>query len=152
MVEKAPVNSVGQNLRQLRRQGNLLHFVVALCGQGLREGIVLFPALWRLAQHSHFFQSLHTLPICYWHPSTCCPGSESQSGWVCICSKSVWALQAKSPENLVVSAAALTPTDFYSQKFWGFIFLVLEPWAGQSGLVLGSLTPKASFLIFTHFM
>ena len=33
------------------------------------------------------------------------------------------------------------PTGFYSQKLLGFIFLVQEPWAGWSGLGLGSLTP-----------
>ena len=30
---------------------------------------------------------------------------------------------------------------FYSQKLWGLTFLMLEPWAGWSGVGLGSLTP-----------
>ena len=43
-----------------------------------------------------------------------------------------------------------TPIDFYSQKLWGFIFPVLEPWAVQSGMGLGLLAPKVSLLIFIH--
>ena len=35
-------------------------------------------------------------------------------------------------------------------ELWGFIFLVLEPWAVWSGLGLGYLTPRISFLIFIH--
>ena len=41
-----------------------------------------------------------------------------------------------SPERLAVSSATATPTRFYGQRLWGFIFPVLEPglcslsWAG----------------------
>ena len=54
------------------------------------------------------------------------------------------------PENPPVSSTAPTPTGFYSQKLWGLIFLVLEPWAGWSGLGLGSLAPEVSLPIFSH--
>ena len=53
-----------------------------------------------------------------------------------------------SPENLAVSSATPTPTGFYSQKLWGSIFLVLEPWAVQAGLGQGSLAPKVSLSNF----
>ena len=68
--------------------------------------------------------------------------TESQSGWVCIHFKTMWALYVEFPENSAVSSVAPTPTGFCSQNLWGFIFLVLEPWAVWSGLGLGSLIPK----------
>ena len=58
----------------------------------------------------------------------------------------------ESPEHPAVSSAALNPTGFYSQKLWGFIFLVLESWAVCSGLGLGLLAPKVSLPIFIHHM
>ena len=48
----------------------------------------------------------------------------------------------ESLENPAISSATPTPTGFYSQKLWGFIFLALEPWAVQSSLGLGSVTPN----------
>ena len=36
---------------------------------------------------------------------------------------------------LAVSPAGITPTDFNSQRFWGFIFPTLEPWVSQSALL-----------------
>ena len=57
-----------------------------------------------------------------------------------------------TPENPAVSSTAPTPTGFYSQKLWGFIFLAREPWAVWSGLGLGSLAPKVSLPIFIHHM
>ena len=118
-----------------------------LCGcvrGGLKEGS---PGFWVFTWHH--FQSLHPLPVCNWRPSSCFPGV-SQSGWVCICLKTVWALSVNFPENPEASSAAPTPTGFYSQKLWGFIFPALEPWTVRSGLGLGSLAPKVSLLIFIH--
>ena len=54
-----------------------------------------------------------------------------------------------SPKRLAVSATSPTPIGSYSQKLWGFIFLVLEPWAAQSGLGLGSLAPNVSLPILS---
>ena len=56
------------------------------------------------------------------------------------------------PKRLAVSSATPNPTVFYSQKLWGFIFLVLEPWAVWSGLGLGLLASQVSFPVFIHHM
>ena len=56
------------------------------------------------------------------------------------------------PENLTVSSATLTTTDFYRQKLWGLTFPVLQPWALPSGLGWGSLTPKVSLLTLIKHM
>ena len=53
-----------------------------------------------------------------------------------------------SPNRPAVYFATPTPTGFYSQKLWRFIFLVLEPRAVWSGLGLGSLASKVSLPIF----
>ena len=110
------------------------------------------PGFWGFAWYLLHFQLLHPLPIYDWHPSSCCHSLESQNGWVCVCFKTVWALQVEFPENLAVSSAVPLPTAFYSQKLWGFIFQALEPQAVQSSLGLGLLDPKVSFLIFIHHM
>ena len=55
-----------------------------------------------------------------------------------------------SPERPAVSPAAPTPTGFYSQKLWGFIFPMLEPWTAWSVLGLGLRAPKEYLLIFIH--
>ena len=49
-----------------------------------------------------------------------------------------------------VSSTAPTPTGFYSQKLWGFIFPALEPLAARLGLGLISFIPQVSFPIFIH--
>ena len=54
-------------------------------GQGLGEGTMPLPGFWRFVQPSPCFQSLHLLSVCNWHPSSSCPGGETQSGWVCLC-------------------------------------------------------------------
>ena len=75
-------------------QGGVTRFsALWLCvGGGLRDGKVPLPGFWRFAWHSPHFQSLHPLPIHAWHPSSCWPGAESQSGWGCIHSQTTWAL------------------------------------------------------------
>ena len=119
---------------------------------GFREGTVPLPGFWGVAQHLPYFQLPHPLPLCGWHFSSCYPGIECQSGWVCICFKTMRALWALFSENLSVSATVPTPTGFYSQKLWGFIFPVLEPLAVQSCLGLGSLTSEVSLPNFIHHM
>ena len=42
---------------------------------------------------------------------------------------------------LEVSSTDIIPAGFCSQKLWGLIFLVLEPWAGGPCEGLGLLTP-----------
>ena len=56
----------------------------------------------------------------------------------------------ETPENPPVSSAPPTPTDFYSQKLWGFINLALGALIGWSSVGLGSLTPKVSLSIFIY--
>ena len=129
-------------------QGRATHFTRLCVGWGLGEGAILLLGFWRFAQHLPCSQSLYPLPACYWHPSSCCPGGKSQHGWVCIHSKSIQTLSMDYPENPAVSPAAPTPTGFYSQKLWGFIFPALELWALQSGLGLGSQASKVTLLIF----
>ena len=123
-----------------------------LCvGGGLGEGTVLQPGFWRFAQHSPHFQSLHPLPICNWHPSSCCAGVESQSGYVCYVLRPCGSFK-QSLLKVQQLLPCPKPTGFYNQKLWGFISLVMEPWAVQSGLGLGSLTPKFSPPISIHHM
>ena len=51
-----------------------------------------------------------------------------------------------------VSSTASIPTDFYSQKLQGPIFLALEPRVGGPGVGLGSLAPEIFLLIFIQHM
>ena len=112
---------------------------------------MLLPGFWRFVWHSPYLQLLHPLAACNWLPSSCCPHAESQSGWVCVHCKSMWALHTESPVNPAVSSASPIPTDFfYSKKLWGFIFLSLGNWAVQSGLRMGLVIPKVSLPIFIH--
>ena len=43
-------------------------------------------------------------------------------GWVCVHCRIPWVPAVDSPVRLGVSPTAVTPTGFYSQRFWGFIF------------------------------
>ena len=40
-----------------------------------------------------------------------------------------------------VGLLQLSPAGFQSQMLWGFIFLVLDPWAGEPDMGLRTLTP-----------
>ena len=81
---------MGWSLRLLPAWGNPYHCSVALCRGGYREETMLLPGLWNFAwveaisQHLSYCQSFQFLPI--W-PSSCCPGAESHSGWVCMSPK-----------------------------------------------------------------
>ena len=48
---------------------------------------------------------------------------------------------------LEVSSTDIIPAGFCSQKLWGLIFLVLEPWAGGPGMALGLLAPEISLSV-----
>ena len=52
-----------------------------------------------------------------------------------------------SPERLAVSSAAPTHQIFIARSYDALFSPVLEPWAVQSGLGLGSLFPH---LVFNH--
>ena len=62
-------------------------------GGGLGKGTVPLPVFWGFAWHLPHFQSLLLLPTCEQRPSSCCLGVESQSGCVCVCFKTMWALK-----------------------------------------------------------
>ena len=49
------------------------------------------------------------------------------SRWVCVRSRTLWAHPTNSPVMLGVSPTAATPTDFYSHRFWGFLFPCWNP-------------------------
>ena len=42
--------------------------------------------------------------------------------WFCVRSRTPWVSPTNSPVRLIVSPAASTPTGFFSERFWGFIF------------------------------
>ena len=68
----------------------------AVCAGGAGEGARLLT--WNLS----YFQSLYTLPVCNWCPTSCCSGGGSQSGWVCVYSRTLRALWMDSPGRLAV--------------------------------------------------
>ena len=115
----------------------------AVCGGGVREGIML------LAQLSAHFQSLPPLPTSELCPSRCCPGADSWVGGLVYILGSL-APQMDYSERLTVSSATATPTYFYSQRLWGFIY----PSAGTLGCPvcsgLGLVAPQFFLLVFIH--
>ena len=47
--------------------------------------------------------------------------------WFCVRSRTLWVSPRNSPVRLRVCPTAATPTGFFSQRFWGFIFLHWDP-------------------------
>ena len=64
-------------------------------------------------------------------------------GWVCVQSRTLWVSPANSPMRLGVSPTTATPTDFFSQRFWGFISLPWHP--GLCGLSCYPVVPPGLF-------
>ena len=68
-------------------------------------------------------------------------------GWVCVHSRTLWGSPTNSPVRLGVSpTAASTPTGFFSQRFWGFIFPALESWV----VWFFSLPSQLFLLVYQH--
>ena len=63
------------------------------------------------------FSHFPCFPLANWALLMLIPG-----GWVCVCSRTLWVSPTDSPVRLGVSPATSTPTGFYSQRCWGFIF------------------------------
>ena len=66
-------------------------------------------------------------------------------GWVCVHSKTLWVSATNCSVRLGVSPAFTTPTDFYSQRIWGFIFPCQNPGLGslsRSPIVPPSLSAR----------
>ena len=62
-------------------------------------------------------------------------------GWVCVHSWTPWVPPTDSSVRLGVSPATTTPTGFYSQRFWGFISLCLNP--GFCSVSLSPVVPPS---------
>ena len=54
----------------------------------------------------------------------------------CVCP-----LRVESVSHSPLALLKIIPTDLQSQMFWGLVFLVQEPWAGESNVGLRPLTP-----------
>ena len=63
-------------------------------------------------------------------------------GWICVCSRTLWVSPTNSPVRLGVSPTEATPTDFYSQRFWGFLFPCWKP--GLCSLSHSPVVPPGS--------
>ena len=129
---------------------------VALCEGGLKKGTMPLPVLWSFVleeavpEHTPWCQTLQLLHICHWCPSSFCSHGGTQREWVCLSPKPVSGpLRGGSWESQFLPLSQ-PPTGFYSQKLWGLIFLVLEPWAGLSSVGLGFLAQEISLLTFIH--
>ena len=61
-------------------------------------------------------------------------------GWVCVHFRTLWVSPTNFPVRLGVSAAASTPTGFFSQRLWGFISLHWNP--GLRGLSHSPVVPS----------
>ena len=87
-----------------------------VCGGGVQEGTMPLPPLsWlsvtSLATHKQMG------PFWCWFPGM----------WLGVCSRTLWVSPTNSPVMLWVSPASSTPTGFFSQRFWSFIFLHWNP-------------------------
>ena len=115
-VSVHPLHSKGQELRHSPgwgNQGRATHVAElwhCMWGRGLRGNNATCLALWQfLVTSSETHKQI--VPFSCWFPG----------GWVCVHSRTLWFSPTNSPVRLEVSLAASTPTDFFSQKFWGFI-------------------------------
>ena len=102
-------------------------------GRGLRGNKMA------LAPLSACFQSLPLLPTIKLGPS----GADFPGGWVCVLSRTSWVSPGNSPVRLGLSPTTSTPTGFYRQSFWGFIFPHQNP--GLCGLSCSPVVPPSLF-------
>ena len=120
----------------------------ALCGEDSEKEQWPLPGFWSFVQeeavpqHSPWCQTLQFLPICHWCPSSCCPGAGAQRKWDWVSPKSILGPLRGHTWEPHRFFHCPNPTNFYSQKLWGLIFLTLELWARWSGVGLRSLTPN----------
>ena len=113
-------------------RGNPLGSCGAICEWGVREGTMPLACL----AFSHFFH----YPQAKWALLVLIPG-----GWVQVHSMTLWVSPMNSPVRLGVSPTITNPTDFFSQRFWGFISLCWSP-----GLCSLSLSPVVPPDLSTH--
>ena len=87
----------------------------AVCGEGVWEGTMLLAISWLSETSPTTHKQIG--PSWCWFPGE----------WVCACSRTLWVSQMNFLVSLGVSHATLTPTDVFSQRFWGFISLGWNP-------------------------
>ena len=85
-------------------------------GRGLRENNVICSALCWLSVTSPATHKQIGSLWC-WFPG----------GWFCVPSRILWVPVTTSPERLELSPSASIATDFFSQRFWGFISSCWNP-------------------------
>ena len=102
-----------------------------ICGGGVRK--VTMP----LVQLSASFQLLPPNTHKQIRPFWCW----FLGGWVCVHSRTLWVSPVNSPVKLGVSPT--TTTGFYSQRFWGFLFLCWNP--GLRGQSHSLVVPPSLF-------
>ena len=90
-----------------------------------------------LARLSPHFLSLPLFPIKGLCPFRCWFLGE----WVCVCSRTPWVPPTDSPVRLGISPTTTTRTDFYSQRFWGFVPLHWGP--GLHSLSCSTVIPPS---------
>ena len=112
-------------------QGGATHVSALWCcmwGRGQRGSNLAFLALSWLSVTSPASHK-QIGPFWYWFPG----------GWVCVHSRTLWVSLINSLVRLRVSPTTTTPTDFYSQRFWGFISPHWNP--GLQGLSCFPVVP-----------
>ena len=104
--------SKGQSLRYSPGWGNPSDCVVVFyVGEGSeREQCHLFSSLPGSRHYPSYPQTNWALWC--WFPG----------GWLCVRSRTLWVSPRNSPVRLGVPPTTSTPTGFFSQRFWGFIF------------------------------
>lgn len=106
-----------------------------LCGGGLSKGAMASDStsVWEKATPPAVARKF--LLIHSWFLLSCCPwcfGAQNEWVWVSPC---MGPLRGRSGTPAALSHSAIIPASFYSPKLCGFIFLALEPWAGEEGLI-----------------
>ena len=119
-VESLGTSKVSQTLLAMLMESQIWHQLAGSVGGGFRKGIMASACL----DARHFIFSLYATGA--FEAAT--PDLELRRG------ESVGGVFKR---NYLVS-----------QKLWGLIFLVLEPWAGGPGVGLGLLVPEIALLNF----
>ena len=117
-------------------QGGATHITALWCcmwGRGLRGNNAACSVLGQLSVTS---PATHKQIGPFWRSF---PG-----GWACVHSRTLWVSPKNSPVRLGVFPTAITPTGFYSQRFWGFI-----SHAGALGFPV-CLAPQLFLLVYLH--